>query len=71
MVYYESDRDSNKPIIKYSEIVKPEVDFTMQGVIQNYSEVFDTTYLSIFLKSALIGLATTFICLAISCNLKS
>lgn len=28
-------------LIGNPEIVKPEVDFTMQGVIQNYSEVFD------------------------------
>ncbi len=34
--------------------------------LENYGEVLDSTYLSIFLKSTLIGLATTFICLIIS-----
>ncbi|MBR3320073.1 ABC transporter permease [Candidatus Saccharibacteria bacterium] len=34
--------------------------------LENYGEIFDSTYLSIFLKSALIGLATTVICLVIS-----
>jgi len=40
--------------------------YLLEFNLENYSEVFDTTYLSIFFKSALIGLATTFICLAIS-----
>ncbi|MBR3131079.1 ABC transporter permease [Candidatus Saccharibacteria bacterium] len=34
--------------------------------LENYGEIFDSTYLSIFLKSAVIGLITTFICLLIS-----
>lgn len=34
--------------------------------LENYGEVLDSTYLSILGKSALIGLATTAICLAIS-----
>ncbi|MBR5389132.1 ABC transporter permease [Candidatus Saccharibacteria bacterium] len=34
--------------------------------LENYGEFFDSTYLSIFLKSAGIGLVTTFICLLIS-----
>ena len=34
--------------------------------LENYGEFFDSTYLSIFLKSAGIGLITTFICLLIS-----
>ena len=34
--------------------------------LENYGEIFDSTYLSIFLKSAGIGLITTFICLLIS-----
>ena len=34
--------------------------------LENYGEILDSTYLSIFLKSAVIGLATTAICLAIS-----
>ncbi len=40
--------------------------YLLEFNLENYSEVFDTTYLSIFFKSALIGLATTFICLLIS-----
>lgn len=34
--------------------------------LENYGEVLDSTYLAIFLKSAGIGLVTTFICLLIS-----
>ena len=34
--------------------------------LENYGEIFDSTYLSIFIKSAGIGLITTFICLLIS-----
>lgn len=34
--------------------------------LENYGEVLDSTYLMIFLKSAIIGLATTAICLCIS-----
>lgn len=34
--------------------------------LSNYAEIFDSTYLGIFLKSIAIGLATTAICLLIS-----
>lgn len=40
--------------------------YTFDFTLGNYGEVFDPTYLSIFWKSALIGLATTAICLLIS-----
>lgn len=34
--------------------------------LNNYTEIFDSTYLKIFLRSVTIGLITTFICLLIS-----
>lgn len=40
--------------------------FTYELTINNYLEAFNSTYLLIFLKSAGIGLLTTFICLVIA-----
>ncbi len=40
--------------------------YLLEFNLENYGEVLDSTYLLIFLKSILIGLATTFICLLIS-----
>lgn len=40
--------------------------FLYEITIDNYLEVFDPTYLDIFLKSIIIGLATTAICLLIA-----
>ena len=34
--------------------------------LENYADIFDPTFLGVFLKSILIGLVTTFICLAIA-----
>ena len=34
--------------------------------LENYLEIFDITYVKIFLKSALIGIVTTFLCICIS-----
>ena len=34
--------------------------------LSNYLEVFDSTYMTIFFKSVLIGLTATFICILIS-----
>lgn len=40
--------------------------YVLEFNLGNYGEILDSTYLMIFLKSVLIGLATTFICLIIS-----
>ncbi len=40
--------------------------YTFEFNLDNYGEVLDSTYLSIFLKSAGIGLVTTILCLLIS-----
>ena len=40
--------------------------YLVEPNLENYGEVLDSTYLSIFLKSALIGLITTFACLCIA-----
>lgn len=40
--------------------------YTFDVTLENYLEIFDTTYLGIFYKSSLIALVTTLICLLIS-----
>jgi len=39
---------------------------TENFTLENYADIFDPTFMNIFLKSALIGLVTTFICLLIA-----